>query len=186
MAACSRCQIVRAAARRFCPCGVRPKRRPRRSVGFTTTVTKPRRSNGFNAAVSVVRSIARRLATSGIVAAVAAMMKFNEEMQKAGILLALDGLHPPSAGARVRFAEGTHDVVHEPLPQVDEVLGGYWMIRVNSQQEAVDWASRAPMHGSGVIEIRQLFEMEEFPEDVQAAAGDVPARLKEALHSDRR
>ena len=65
--------------------------------------------------------------------AVAAMMKFNEEMQKAGILLALDGLHPPSAGARVRFAEGTRDVVRGPFPQVDEALGGYWMIRVNSQ-----------------------------------------------------
>jgi hypothetical protein len=113
--------------------------------------------------------------------AMAAMMKFNEEMQQAGILLSLDGFHPPSMGARVRFSGGAPQVSHGPFPEASEALGGYWMIRVNSQQEAIDWVSRAPMYGNCVIEIRQLFEMEEFPEDVRKAAGDTPARLKEAL-----
>jgi len=113
--------------------------------------------------------------------AMAAMMKFNEELQNAGVLLSLDGLHPPSVGARVTFSDGEPKVSRGPFPDVKEALGGYWMIRVNSQDEAIDWMMRCPMHGNGVVEIRQVFEMEEFPADVRAAAGDTPARLKEAL-----
>ena len=70
--------------------------------------------------------------------AVAAMMKFNEELQKAGVLLALDGLHPPSMGARVSFAGGKPKVTDGPFIETNEVLGGYWMIKVNSKQEAID------------------------------------------------
>jgi hypothetical protein len=115
--------------------------------------------------------------------AMAAMMTFNEELQNAGVLLALDGLHPPSMAARVSFRDGERTVSRGPFPDVQEALGGYWMIRVNSQDEAVDWMMRCPMHGNGVIEIRQVFEMEEFPAEVRAAAGDTPARLKEALQN---
>jgi hypothetical protein len=67
-----------------------------------------------------------------------------------------------------------------PFLDVKEALDGYWMIRVDSQDEAIDWMKRCPMHGKGVVEIRQVFQMEEFPADVRAAAGDTPARLREA------
>src|SRR5229473_4097084 len=108
--------------------------------------------------------------------AVAAMMKYNEDLQKAGVLLSLDGLHPPADGARVTYADGKVTVRRGPFPETKDALGGYWMIRVNSQEEAIDWASRIPVHHDAVVEVRQVFEMEEFPEDVQKAAGDFPGR----------
>jgi len=101
--------------------------------------------------------------------AVEAMMNYNEELQKAGVLIALDGLHPPSMGARVSFSGGKPTVTDGPFPDAKEVLGGYWMIRVNSKQEAIDWASRCPMSDNEIIEIRQVQEMEDFPPDVQKA-----------------
>jgi hypothetical protein len=114
-------------------------------------------------------------------AAVAAMMKYNEQLKEAGVLLSLDGLHPPSDGARVTFKGGSQPQVnHGPFPGTTEALGGYWMIRVNSQQEAIDWARRCPVSHDAVIEIRRVFEMEEFPADVQAAAGDFAERMKQA------
>ncbi len=76
--------------------------------------------------------------------AVAAMMKYNESLQKAGVLLALDGLHPPSMGARVSFSGGKPKVTDGPFAEAKEVLGGYWMIQVKSKEEAIEWASRCP------------------------------------------
>jgi hypothetical protein len=102
--------------------------------------------------------------------AVAAMMKYNASLQKAGVLLALDGLHPPSMGARVSFAGGKPRVTDGRSIRAAEVLGGYWMIRVHSKEEAVEWASRCPASGNEIIEVRQVQEMEEFPQDVQEAA----------------
>ena len=98
---------------------------------------------------------------------VAAMMKFNEEMQKAGVLLSLDGLHPPSMGARVTFQNGKPEVVKGPLSNVGEVLGGYWMIRADSLDEAVGWAVRCPAGSNETIEVRRVQEMEDFSRDVQ-------------------
>jgi hypothetical protein len=103
--------------------------------------------------------------------AVEAMMKYNESLQKAGVLLALDGLHPPSMGARVSFAGGKPRVVDGPFPEAKEVLGGYWMIQVKSRAEAIEWASRCPGSENEVIEVRQVQEMADFPPDVQEAAG---------------
>ena len=103
--------------------------------------------------------------------AVAAMMKYNESLQKAGVLLALDGLHPPSMGARVTFAGGKPKVTDGPFAEAKEVLGGYWMIQVKSKEEAVEWAKRAPMEDGDIIEVRQVQEIEDFPEDVRRAAG---------------
>ncbi|MGA8261018.1 MAG: YciI family protein [Arenicellales bacterium] len=111
--------------------------------------------------------------------AVAAMMKYNEELQEAGVLLALDGLHPLSMGARVSFAGGKPTVTDGPFIETKEVLGGYWMIDVSSLQEAIGWAKRCPASPNEVIEIRQVQEFEDFPEDVQAAAAglkDMPKR----------
>jgi hypothetical protein len=101
---------------------------------------------------------------------VAAMMKYNEALQQAGVLRALDGLHPPSMGARVSFAGGKPTVTDGPFIEAKEVLGGYWMIDVNSKEEAIAWASRCPGAENEVIEIRQVMEMSDFPPDVQAAA----------------
>ena len=98
--------------------------------------------------------------------AVAAMMKYNEELQKAGVLLALDGLHPPSMGARVSFAGGKPQVVDGPFAEAKEVLGGYWMIQVKSREEAIAWASRCPASGDEVIEVRQVQEMSDFSPEV--------------------
>ncbi|MDQ8020685.1 MAG: YciI family protein [Moraxellaceae bacterium] len=102
--------------------------------------------------------------------AVEAMMRYNESLQKAGVLLALDGLHPPSMGARVSFQGGKPKVTDGPFAEAKEVLGGYWMIQVKSREEAIEWASRCPAGDNEVIEIRQVQEMEDFPPDVQKAA----------------
>jgi len=101
---------------------------------------------------------------------VAAMMKYNEALQKAGVLLGLDGLHPPAMGARVAFAGGKPKVTEGPFPEAAEVLGGYWMIQVKSKAEAVEWASRCPASDNEVIEVRQVQEMADFSPEVQKAA----------------
>ena len=102
--------------------------------------------------------------------AVEAMMKYNESLQKAGVLLALDGLHPPSTGARVSFPGGRPKVTDGPFAEAKEVIGGYWMIQVKSKGEAIELAKRCPAGENEVIEIRQVQEMSDFPADVQKAA----------------
>ena len=106
--------------------------------------------------------------------AVEAMMKYNESLQKAGVLLALDGLRPPSEGARVSFAGGKAKVTDGPFAEAKEVLGGYWMIQVKSREEAIEWASRCPGSDNETIEIRQVQELADFPADVQAVAQKYP------------
>ena len=101
---------------------------------------------------------------------VRAMMRYNEELQKAGILITLDGLHPPSAGARVSFASGKPVVTDGPFIESKEVLGGYWMIDVKSRDEAIAWASKCPASENEIIEIRQVQEMADFSEEVREAA----------------
>jgi hypothetical protein len=102
--------------------------------------------------------------------AVEAMMKYNEALQKAGVLVALDGLHPPSMGARVSFSKGKPVVTDGPFTEAKEVLGGYWMLQVQSKAEAIEWAKRCPASDNEVIEVRQVQEMPDFPADVQKAA----------------
>ena len=100
----------------------------------------------------------------------AAMMRYNEALRDAGVLITLDGLHPPSMGARVTFSGGKPKVTDGPFSEAKEVIGGYWMIQVKSKEEAVEWASRCPASDNEVIELRQVMEMAEFPADVQEAA----------------
>jgi hypothetical protein len=102
--------------------------------------------------------------------AVAAMMKYNEALKEAGVLITLDGLHPPSMGARVSFSGGKPVVTDGPFAESKEVLGGYWMIEVASREEAIAWAKRCPASNNEVIEVRQVQEMSDFPADVQEAA----------------
>lgn len=98
------------------------------------------------------------------------MTAYNEQLTKAGVLLALDGLHPPSEGAVVRFPGGKPTVTDGPFAEAKEVVGGYWVIDVPSRDDAIAWASRCPMGDGDAIEVRRVFEMSDFPADVQAAA----------------
>ena len=117
--------------------------------------------------------------------AVAAMMKYNESLQKAGVLLALDGLHPPSMGARVTFPGGKPKVTDGPFPEAKEVLGGYWMIQVKSKEEAVEWARRCPGGENEMIEIRQVQEMSDFPPDVRKEAKGFEEMQKKAARKKK-
>ena len=104
------------------------------------------------------------------VEAVAAMMKYNEALKEAGVLITLDGLHPPSMGARVSFAGGKSLVTDGPFTESKEVIGGYWMIDVASREEAISWAMKCPAAGNEIIEIRQVQEMADFTPEIQEAA----------------
>ena len=119
-------------------------------------------------------------------AAVAAMMKYNESLQKAGVLIALDGLHPPSMGARVSFAGGKPKVTDGPFAEAKEVLGGYWMIQVKSKDEALEWAKRAPMSDNEIIELRQVQDFADYPPDVQKAAEGFKELQEQAGQNIRR
>jgi len=116
--------------------------------------------------------------------AVARMMEYNKNLQKAGVLLALDGLLPPSTGARIFYADGKATVTDGPFAEGKEVIGGYWIIQVRSREEAIEWARRAPMSINEIIEVRQIHEMTDFPEDVQKAAQgfEHPANATAARH----
>jgi len=102
--------------------------------------------------------------------AVAGMSRYNQELTNAGVLLALDGLQPSSKGARVAFSGGTPTVTDGPFTESKEIVGGYWMIQAKSKEEALEWASRCPAADGDVIEVRQVYEMADFPQEVQDAA----------------
>lgn len=115
--------------------------------------------------------------------AVAEMTRYNNELTKAGVLLSLDGLHPASTGARVTGAGGKVTVTDGPFTEAKEVIGGYWLIDVSSKEEAIEWAKRCPaIQGPAgapefqgpapIIEVRQVFEPEDFPPEVRAAAAE--------------
>ena len=95
----------------------------------------------------------------------AAMGDFNEEMAKAGVVLAGEGLHPSSKGSRIRFSKAGRSVTDGPFPETKELLAGFWIIQAKSRDEAMQWMLRAPFQ-DGEIEVRQIFETEEFPADV--------------------
>ena len=116
---------------------------------------------------------------------VKAMMKYNEALKDAGVLIALDGLHPPSTGARVSFATGKPVVTDGPFTEAKEVLGGYWMINVKSREEAIAWAKKCPATENEVIEIRQVQEMADFSEEVQEAAKGMAELQKASAHKAR-
>ena len=94
--------------------------------------------------------------------AIASMGQYNDELTRAGVLLALDGLAPPSKGARVSFTGGRPSVTDGPFTESKELIGGYWIIQAKSKDEAVQWASRCPAADGDVIEVRQVYEMSDF------------------------
>ena len=96
------------------------------------------------------------------------MRKYNEQLQKAGVLLALDGLTPPSTmSARVTFKGGKSKVIDGPFTEAKEVVGGYWIIQVKSREEALEWASRIPGKDNEMVEVRRMFEIADFDPEIQ-------------------
>ena len=110
----------------------------------------------------------------------AEMGKFNEELGKAGILLAGEGLHPSSKGARIRFSGAQRTVIDGPFAETKELIAGFWIIQVKSLQEAVDWMKRCPNphKGDSEIEIRQIFEAEDFGEAFTPELREAEERLR--------
>lgn len=109
----------------------------------------------------------------------AAMGKYNEELVQAGVLLAGEGLHPSSKGARIRFSGERRTVIEGPFPE-NELIAGFWLIRVASKEEAIEWARRCPdpMPGQAEIEIRQVFEAEDFGDQLTPELRQQEARLR--------
>ncbi len=114
----------------------------------------------------------------------AAMVKFNEEMANAGVMLAADGLHPSSKGARILFAGTKRTVVEGPFADPNELIAGFWMIKVKSRDEAIDWAKRVPFIG-GTIEIRQVFEADDFGPAMTPELREAEDRLHSQLAANR-
>jgi len=96
----------------------------------------------------------------------AAMGKFNEELVKAGVILAGEGLQPSSKGKRVRFSGKERKVIDGPFPETKELIGGFWLWQVKSMDEAVEWLKRAPFDGGAEVEIRQVYEASDFPAEI--------------------
>jgi len=96
------------------------------------------------------------------------MGKYNEQLQKAGVLLAVDGLTPPSTmSARVTFKSRKSKVTDGPFPETKEVVGGYWIIQVKSREEALEWASRIPGEDNVMVEVRRMFDVTDFDPETQ-------------------
>ncbi len=109
-----------------------------------------------------------------------AMGKYNEDLVKAGVLLAGEGLHPSSRGARVRFNGAQRTVVDGPFPETKELIGGFWLIQVKSKEEAIEWVKRCPnpTGAESQIEIRQVFEAEDFGAELTPELREQEQRLR--------
>jgi hypothetical protein len=106
------------------------------------------------------------------------MGRYNEELAKAGIMLAADGLHPSSKGARVRFDGDRRTVTDGPFPETKELIAGYWLWQVRDMDEAIEWIKRAPFGGNTEIELRPVFEMEDFGDEFTPELREQEARLR--------
>ena len=113
------------------------------------------------------------------------MGKYNQALADAGVLLAGEGLHPTSKGARVRFSGSQRTVIEGPFAQTPDLLAGFWLIQVPSRQDAIEWVRRAPFDGGTEIEIRQVFEAEDFGPALTPELKEAEARLR-AQASERR
>jgi hypothetical protein len=103
---------------------------------------------------------------------------FNEEMIKAGVMLAGEGLHPSSKGVRIRFSGKTTQVTDGPFTEAKELVAGFWLIQVKSKQDAIEWMKRAPFDGGAEIELRQVFEMEDFGDSLTPELREQEKRLR--------
>jgi hypothetical protein len=108
-----------------------------------------------------------------------AMTKYNEELVRSGVMLAGEGLHPTSRGAKVRFSGGERTVTDGPFTEAKEIVAGYWVWESSSREEAIEWLKRAPFGGGIEIELRQIFEAEDFGEQLTPELREANARLRE-------
>ena len=114
------------------------------------------------------------------------MGKYNEQLVKAGVMLAGEGLHASSKGARVRFSGNKRTVIYGPFPEIKELVAGFWLWQVKSKEEAIEWLQRAPFDETEV-EVRQVFEDEEFaPSDPTGELRKKEAELRKTIESQRR
>ena len=107
-----------------------------------------------------------------------AMGKFNEEMVKAGVMLAGEGLHPSSNGVRIKYSGNNRTVTNGPFAGTDDLVAGFWLIQVKSRDEAIEWMKRAPFDGGSEVEIRQVFDAEDFGEALTPELREQEARLR--------
>jgi hypothetical protein len=106
------------------------------------------------------------------------MGKYNEELVKAGMMVAGEGLHPSSKGVRIRFSGDQRTVIDGPFPETKELLAGFWILEAKSREEVIEWIKRAPMGGDTELEIRQIFEAEDF--------GDLVEQVPEVFEAEKR
>jgi hypothetical protein len=111
----------------------------------------------------------------------AEMGKYNEELVKAGVLLAAEGLHASSKGKRVRFSGGNRTVIDGPFTETKELIAGFWLWQVRSMEEAIEWLKRAPFDGGTEIEVRRVFEAEDFGAEATPEIKERDQRLREEL-----
>ena len=111
----------------------------------------------------------------------AEMGKFNEELAKAGVMLAGEGLQASSRGARVKFANGTATVIDGPFAETKELVAGFWIWQVKSKAEAIEWAKRAPFEDGDVLEIRQIFEAEDFGDEFTPELREQEERIRKQV-----
>ena len=112
------------------------------------------------------------------------MNKFNEEMVKAGVMLAGEGLHPTSKGARIKYADGKTTVIDGPFTESKELIAGFWLIQVKSKEEAIEWMKRAPFGGGVVLELRQVFEQEDFGPNLTPELREQEDRLRAQVEAN--
>jgi hypothetical protein len=113
------------------------------------------------------------------------MGKFNEELVKAGVMLAGEGLHPSSKGARVRFSEGKRTVIDGPFTEAKELVAGFWLWQVKSKEEAIEWLKRAPFGGGAEIEVRQVFEAADFGAELTPELREQEERLRAQVEKQK-
>jgi hypothetical protein len=107
------------------------------------------------------------------------MTKYNEELVKAGVMLAGEGLHPTSRGAKVRFSDSERTVIDGPFTEAKEIVAGYWVWECGSREEAIEWLKRAPFGGGTEIELRQIFEADDFGEQLTPELREANERMRE-------
>jgi len=116
----------------------------------------------------------------------AAMGAYNEELVKAGVMLAGEGLHPSARGVRVRFSGSDRTVIDGPFAEAKELIGGFWILQTKSLEECIEWVKRAPFDGGAEIEIRQVFEDEDFGEEFTPELREQEARIRAQAEQNAR
>jgi hypothetical protein len=113
------------------------------------------------------------------------MQKYNEELVKAGVMLAGEGLHPSSKGARVRFSGDQRNVVDGPFTEAKELIAGFWLWQVKSREEAIEWCKRAPFDGGAELELRRVFEAEDFGEELTPELREAEESLRAQVEAQQ-